>query len=90
MNPCNENYAGVPALTPAAPALATTVWPRRYDVSVPVGVGLTYRTRTGRQAYRVVRVLGGDHFEVEKLNGVYAGNLELHRVTYRRPGFHMA
>lgn len=55
-------------------------------VDQPITTGLTYRTRTGTQAYRVVTILGGDTgyaiATVERLNGIYAGNHDTHAIRY--------
>lgn len=55
-------------------------------VDQPITVGLIYRTKTGAQAYKVVRILHGDSryavCVVERQNGVYQGNHDTHTLRH--------
>jgi hypothetical protein len=59
-----------------------------YFVAGPIRQGMQYRTRTGRQAYRIVKVhmtIDDDYAVVtsEKLRGVYTGNHVGHIIRTR-------
>lgn len=59
---------------------------RTWHVNQPIAVGLTYKTRSGAQVYKVVAVLGGDSTyavcTVERQTGDYAGNHDTHTIRY--------
>jgi hypothetical protein len=76
---------GQPTTARTKPATATHR-NHTWHVDQPIAVGLVYRTRTGEQAYRVTRILDGDAEYatcwIERLNGVYAGNQDVHTLRY--------
>lgn len=56
-----------------------------YWINGPIRAGVEYRTATGRQSYRIVKVhvLVEDDYAVvtsEKLAGIYAGNYVVHVI----------